>query len=138
MVSDDILVALITSLGALILSVINILATASRGAKKKREQQHEELVSKLDKSILQQHLQNKALQAMLRYQLYELWAECKKKKFANKDNRSNFLNLYDLYHTMGKNGVMDDIKKEFLELPFDKPPSNSKSAYNKKTTNNEK
>ena len=63
MVSDDILVALITSLGALILSVINILATASRGAKKKREQQHEELVSKLDKSILQQHQQNKALQA---------------------------------------------------------------------------
>ncbi len=32
--------------------------------------------------------------------------------------RENFENMYQKYHGLGANGVMDDIRKEFLALPY--------------------
>ena len=34
--------------------------------------------------------------------------------------RENFKNIYENYHALGLNGVMDDINKKFLELPTER------------------
>lgn len=60
-------------------------------------------------------------QASLRADLYRLFDECQKKGYATQDERNNFINLYEKYHNLGANGVMDDIHNQFLELPSQKP-----------------
>ena len=59
-------------------------------------------------------------QASLRNDLYQLYNDCSKKGFATLDERENFINLYDKYHVLGANGVMDDLKVKFLDLPTEK------------------
>ena len=39
------------------------------------------------------------------------------KKYAPTDAKENFENLYQRYHTLGKNGVMDEKRKAFMQLP---------------------
>lgn len=57
------------------------------------------------------------VQALLRAQLindYNKWSE---KRYAPIYARQNFENCWTQYHTLGANGVMDDIHAKFLELP---------------------
>jgi hypothetical protein len=57
------------------------------------------------------------LQALLRAQLiadYNKWSE---KGYAPIYARENFENCWRQYHALGANGVMDDIRRKFLELP---------------------
>lgn len=35
--------------------------------------------------------------------------------------KESFENIYNAYHNLGVNGVMDDIKKKTMALPTDKP-----------------
>lgn len=61
------------------------------------------------------------LQALLRAQLiadYNKWSE---RGYAPIYARQNFENCYKQYHTLGANGVMDDIHEKFLELPTEAP-----------------
>jgi len=65
--------------------------------------------------------QNKAikegLQAILRDRLLQSYKHYEEKGFADPDDRDNWENMYQQYHTLGANGVMDDIRKKFLALP---------------------
>lgn len=57
------------------------------------------------------------LQAMLRAQMindYNYWSE---KGYAPVYARQNFENLWEQYHALGANGVMNDIHEKFLDLP---------------------
>lgn len=57
------------------------------------------------------------LQAMLRSQMindYNYWTS---KGYAPIYARENFENLWQQYHLMGANGVMDDIHEKFHKLP---------------------
>lgn len=57
------------------------------------------------------------LQAMLRAQMindYNYWSE---KGYAPVYARQNFENLWEQYHALGANGVMNDIHERFLDLP---------------------
>ena len=57
------------------------------------------------------------VQALLRAQLindYNKWSE---KKYAPIYARQNFENCWTQYHSLGANGVMDDIHDKFLQLP---------------------
>ncbi|MBQ9409285.1 MAG: hypothetical protein IJU28_07870 [Clostridia bacterium] len=56
------------------------------------------------------------VQAMLRDRLYQLYRFCKKQGYAGEFERENFRNMYNQYHTLGANGVMDDIKDKFFSL----------------------
>lgn len=65
--------------------------------------------------------QQRGIQALLRAQLigdYNKWSE---RGYAPIYARENFENCYKNYHALGENGVMDDIRNKFLELPTDKP-----------------
>ena len=57
------------------------------------------------------------VQALLRAQMvsdYNKWSEI---GYAPIYARDNFENCWKNYHSLGVNGVMDDLHKKFLELP---------------------
>ena len=66
--------------------------------------------------------QNRALkngmQAILRDRLLQRFQECRNQGGANSDERQNFENLYIQYHSLGGNGVMDDVRQKFFALPL--------------------
>lgn len=57
------------------------------------------------------------VQAMLRDRIYQLYRYCNEKGYASLAERENFENMYQQYHNLGANGVMDDYHKKFFELP---------------------
>ena len=57
------------------------------------------------------------VQALLRAQMihdYNKWTE---RGYAPIYARQNFENCWEQYHSLGANGVMDDIHRKFLKLP---------------------
>ena len=66
--------------------------------------------------------QNKAMklavQAILRDRLLRAFQDCRRQGYANPDERQNFENLYSQYHSLGGNGVMDDVRQKFFALPL--------------------
>ena len=57
------------------------------------------------------------VQAMLRDRLLQGYRHYEEKGYADYDDRSNMENMYNAYHNLGKNGVMDDMQKKFMQLP---------------------
>lgn len=60
------------------------------------------------------------VQALLRDRLYYTYLKYAEKGFAPIYARENFKNMYDQYHHLGANGVMDDIYSKFMALPLEK------------------
>lgn len=56
------------------------------------------------------------VQALLRDRLYKIYSRCKDRGYATLSERENFENLYTQYHSLGANGVMDDIRSKLLAL----------------------
>ncbi len=61
--------------------------------------------------------QRKAIQAILRDRLYSLSNKYLAKGWVNKEEIENFENIYQQYHNLGKNGVMDARRDKVLDLP---------------------
>ena len=60
------------------------------------------------------------VQALLRDRLYSTYMHYQEKGYAPIYARENFENMYNQYHVLGANGVMDDIYRKFMDLPFEK------------------
>ena len=60
------------------------------------------------------------VQALLRDRLYSTYMKYSEKGFAPIYARENFENMYNQYHALGANGVMDDIYRKFMALPLNK------------------
>lgn len=61
------------------------------------------------------------LQAILRSQMvsdYNKWSD---RSYAPIYARENFENCWKQYHSLGANGVMDDLHAKFLQLPTEPP-----------------
>ncbi len=56
-------------------------------------------------------------QAMLRDRLYYMYDIAMENGFISLEMKQNFENLYKNYHALGKNGVMDQIHDEVMNLP---------------------
>lgn len=78
-------------------------------------------VNKFRKQFEVQDEVNKALklgiQALLRDRLLQGYRYYRDKGYATYEDRMNWENLYKQYHSLGENGVMDDIRNKFLALP---------------------
>lgn len=61
------------------------------------------------------------LQALLRSQMISDYNEYSEKGFAPVYARDNFENCWKQYHSLGANGVMDDLHEKFLDLPTEAP-----------------
>lgn len=60
------------------------------------------------------------IQALLRAQMISEWNRWSDKGYAPIYARENFENCYKQYETLGANGVINDLRKKFLELPLEK------------------
>ena len=58
------------------------------------------------------------LRAILRDRLLQAFQHCAKQGFADSDDRQNFENMYVQYHALGGNGVIDDLRRKFFDLPM--------------------
>ena len=61
----------------------------------------------------------KGVQALLRDRLIQGYKFYTHQGWADVDDRSNLENVYQQYHALGANGVMDDLRTKFLALPLD-------------------
>ena len=65
--------------------------------------------------------QNKAImlgvQAFLRDRLLQGYRHYINKGWADYDDRENLENIYKQYHALGANGIMDDMRTQFRNLP---------------------
>lgn len=61
------------------------------------------------------------LQALLRAQLISDWNKWSERGYAPIYARENFENCWKQYHSLGVNGVMDDIHDRFMKLPVEPP-----------------
>ena len=82
------------------------------------------IIAKLKKYKQEQDAIRKGIQALLRSELIYAYNKYKEKGYAPIFAKENFQNIYENYHALGKNGVMDEIRKEFMSLPSDKPDEN--------------
>ena len=58
------------------------------------------------------------VQALLRDKLLEIYTKCNDEGYADINIRNNFENIWNNYHTLCPNGVMDDVHEKFLNLPI--------------------
>lgn len=57
------------------------------------------------------------IQALLRNDLYTLYDKCKSKGCATITEKIDFENMYQQYHNMHQNGVMENVYKNMMALP---------------------
>jgi len=62
----------------------------------------------------------KGLQALLRDRLRSNYSCYKEQGSIDMADKENYDNLYQSYHTLGKNGVMDDMHEQIMDLPIKK------------------
>ena len=63
------------------------------------------------------------VQALLRDRLLQSYTYFEKQGYVDFNERENWVNMYEQYHALGANGVMNDIHDKFLSLPMTKKGS---------------
>ena len=101
----------IPSIIAGIFSVFMQRGMKARDAKQEEIRQQNEALEKQNKAIMA------GVQALLRDRLLQGYRHYLEKGWADYDDRTNLENIYKQYHALGQNGVMDDMRKDFLNLP---------------------
>ena len=71
----------------------------------------------ISKLVADSELTKKGLQATLRHDLYEIAHKARKDGYCPDETKYDFNNMYEQYHKLGNNGVMDGIKDEILAMP---------------------
>ena len=103
-----------TALTLLIGLVITALFNGAINIPKKKRA--EDMKRDEDMRLLQ-----KGIQALLKNDLkvrYDYWLD---REYAPEDAREDLEAEYRIYHSLGKNGVMDGRRAKFLNLPLDPP-----------------
>jgi len=60
----------------------------------------------------------RGVQALLRDRLIQGYKYYRAQGWADEDDRANLENVYIQYHALGANGVMDNLRGRFLDLPL--------------------
>lgn len=128
-------------------AVLTLIATTVtsyllNGPKRKREEREAEIKSLLDKvdtlnksindRITQSEKDSKilrddikllkmGLQSIIKNDLKVQYHEHLEKQYASVDTKEDLEKLYQVYHSLGCNGIMDGVRAQFLKLP-EKPP----------------
>lgn len=89
------------------------------------------LSTKLKKDRSDEILIKKALQALLRDRIRQNFIQYRELGCIDMADKENFDNMYKIYHTLGKNGVVDSMYEQIMDLPmtcdrFGKQNKNSK------------
>lgn len=100
-------------------AVVSALVTIILGMILKRPlEKRAEIAERIAKEdVVKQQALMTGVQAMLRDRLLQGYKHYEEKGYADYNDRSNMVNMYEAYHGLGKNGVMDDMQQKFLKLP---------------------
>ena len=108
---SDILTTAVTVLvGLIVTAVFNGIINFPKKKKDQAAQQDS------DRQLIK-----RGIQVLLKNDLkvrYDFWME---KGYAPEDAKDDLEKEYQVYHSMGKNGVMDTRRAKFLELPTEPP-----------------
>ena len=69
--------------------------------------------------VQQNRAMKAAVQAILRDKLLQRFQLCRLQGYATSEERQNFESMYVQYHLLGGNGVMDDVRQKFFDLPME-------------------
>ena len=135
----QILVPVLTAVATLVAT--SVTTYILNGPKRKREEREAEIKALLDKIDALSHniderfaraqantdtlkadtkLLKTGLQAIIKNDLkirYEHWIT---EGYAPLDAKDDLERMYTVYHSLGANGVMDSMRKEFMELPTER------------------
>ena len=89
----------------------------ARDAKQEEIRKQNEIMEKQNKALMA------GIQAILRDRLLNGYRHYSEKGWADYDDRQNMENMYEQYHALGANGVMDGYRSKFLSLPEYNPDS---------------
>lgn len=104
--------------GIFMLVFAGVITHIEKGRKKKFEDE--------TKKVLSDSAVRKGMQAILRDRLRQSYRYFSQQGWIDIADKDNFENMYQCYHNLGKNGVMDEIHKEVMSMPT-KPPKNHES-----------
>ena len=82
---------------------------------------HEGLVSLVADILATNRAQNSGLQAVLKDVLKIRYLEWIHKGYAPMDARDDLERMYQAYKTLGGNGIIEELRNQFLRLPVDEP-----------------
>lgn len=80
-----------------------------------------DLDAKFDKFIMENTAMKSGIQAVLRDRIIQSHKYLIDKGIANVEDRDNIFNMYEQYHQLGANGVIDGLMDDICELPVRKP-----------------
>lgn len=83
------------------------------------------MVKALKKMQKDNQAEKHGLQSLLRDRLLQSYKYCKNRGYIDYDEKESWLNMYNDYHTLGKNGVMDGVKEEVQRLPLQAKEDNA-------------
>lgn len=104
----------VTGVASILPTLMTLLVKwlADTFSKKAKERDIEMKRQQADTELLK-----KGIQALLRAQMIADWNKWSQKGYAPIYAKENFENIWEQYHLLGANGVMDDIHIKFLGLP---------------------
>jgi len=76
------------------------------------------LIRRIKHSDEQTKALQRGVQALLRERLIHSYRKFFKLGFVDYNDRLNVENMYQQYHSLGENGVMDDMHHRFMNLPI--------------------
>lgn len=125
-------VALTTLITLIITFLWNFITNKTKRAINKKKEADKEFLTevvnecldpinkRLDSIEQNNRLIKKGLQSELRVELRERYDYWIKKGYAPSTVRADIESVYQSYHNLGENGVMDDLHNKFLALPIEK------------------
>lgn len=117
--------------------IFNIIVNAPR----KHKEKHDQELADFRKENLEQfgilsrdigqlkdenRVQMEGIQAVLKNDLKVRYLKWIKLKYAPMDAKDDLERMYNVYHKLGANGVMDSLREEFLALPELPPKGGSR------------
>lgn len=77
-------------------------------------------------------LLKEGVQGLLRTELRLQYSTYRRQGWASPEIKTDIEHLYQIYHSMGPNGVMDKAHKEFIDLPDEIPETLKRRASDRK------
>lgn len=101
--------------------ISGLFALGVNRAMKRRDAKQEEIKAQNEAMEAQNKAIMLGVQAILRDRLLQGYRHYIEKGWADYDDRDNLENIYQQYHALGVNGIMDDYRDQFRALPYYNP-----------------
>ena len=96
---------------------------------KKQDSRFQKKNDEIEKRNADGVLIKNGIQALLRHELLSDYEKFNRNGYCQTDDKATFEHMYECYHSLGKNGVMDDIYKKVISMPTERPNKSRKNKH---------